>query len=126
MQKNYIFQIQNAVYKTLFSANLGIEIILNRGLSVVYPHIIIVGTKKTVSENLQTICVTEIQVNTKEISLANTIDILSKIEDLLNLQNVRNKINFYSLHFCGVMSSEILTNEDGNFCGRVFLRSIMD
>ena len=124
--KNYIFQIQNAIYKTISQGNFGVEIVLNRGLNVPYPHIIITGTKKTTTQSLQTMCITEIQLNTKDVSLAQTVEILAKIEEILTLEKIRNNINFYSLNFAQVLSSEITTNDDGNFCGRLYLQTIVD
>ena len=124
--RNYIFQIQNAIYKTIYNAKLGVEIIVNRGISVPHPHIIIVGTKKITQENLQTSCTTEIQLNTKDVSLLNTVQTLTNIEQVLTSHKVRENLNFYSLQFCEILSCEITTNEEGSFCGKIFLRTLMD
>ena len=124
--RNYIFQIQNAIYNTIHSGNFGVEIILNRGISVPYQHIIIVGTKKMTQENLQTSCTTEIQLNTKDVSLLNTVQMLTNIEEILTSQNIRENLNFYSLQFCEILSCEVTTSEDGHFCGKIFLRTLMD
>lgn len=124
--KNYIFQVQNAIYNTFLQENIGVQIILNRGFTVAYPHILIAGTKKITKSTLQTECITEIHLNTKDVSLARAIEILAKIEDILTLQKIRENIKFYNLHLCEIISSEIITAEESNFCGRIFVKTILD
>lgn len=51
--KNQIFQVQNAIFQTLINANLGVDVVANRGVIVNYPYIIIAGTKKEVMSGLQ-------------------------------------------------------------------------
>lgn len=126
MQKNYIFQIQNAIYQTLVGASLGVDVILTRGLNISYPHVIVLGTKKSVEQNLQIGLMTDIQVNTKDISLLGVANIVKKIEDCLNVTNIRKNLNFYTLNFAEIIQSEVSTDEYGCFCGKIMLKTLVD
>ena len=74
--ENQIFQVQNAIFQTLLQANLGIDVIANRGLAVNYPYIIILGTKKETLGNCQIKTQTEINVITKDFSVISSASIL--------------------------------------------------
>lgn len=126
MQKNHIFQIQNAIYQTLVSANLNIDVILTRGMNVLYPHIIVLGTRKSVEQSLQILSITDIHVNTKDVSLLSVANIVKKVEDILTVENIRQNLHFYTLNLADIMQSEISTDEDGHFCGKIALKTLMD
>ena len=124
--KNYIFQIQNAIYRTIKSSNINCDVIMNRGQSVVYPYIIISGTKKKEMDNSQKELITELNVLTKDFSVISASNILEKLEDVITRQIIQENILYYSVHFSECTNSTVLTTDEGFFHGKISITTILD
>ncbi|MFT4967872.1 MAG: hypothetical protein ACI9CD_000888 [Candidatus Deianiraeaceae bacterium] len=124
--KNYIFQTQNAIFKTLKNANIGVEIIMNRGQVVAYPYVIIAGTKKKLLDNFQKELTAEIVVTTKDFSVISSANILEKIENAVHQKALQVNIEHYEIHFVEILNSSVYANEEGFFYGRVEVVVIID
>ena len=124
--QNHIFQAQNAIYKTIKEKTIHANPVLNRGNVVSYPYTIITSTKKTILENLQIGVVCEIEVQSQSTSVLPASNILQEIEESLTYANVRDNLNFYTLHLCEVKSSTVFVNEEGYLCGKLCVNVVME
>lgn len=124
--KNYIFQIQNAIYQTIKNSNIDCDVIMNRGQSVVYPYIIISGTKKKEMDNSQKELITELNVLTKDFSVISASNILEKLEDVITRQILQENILYYSVHFAKCTNSTVFTTDEGFFHGKISVITILD
>ncbi len=124
--KNYIFQIQNAIYRTIKNSNIDCDVIMNRGQSVVYPYIIISGTKKKEMDNSQKELTTELNVLTKDFSVISASSILEKLEDIVTRQILQENILYYSVHFAECTNSTVFTTDEGFFHGKISIIAILD
>ncbi len=124
--KNYIFQIQNAIYRTIKNSNIDCDVIMNRGQSVMYPYIIISGTKKKEMDNSQKELTTELNVLTKDFSVISASSILEKLEDIVTRQILQENILYYSVHFAECTNSTVFTTDEGFFHGKISIIAILD
>jgi hypothetical protein len=124
--KNYIFQIQNAIYQTIKNSNITCDVIMNRGQSVVYPYIMISGTKKTEMDNTQKELITELNVLTKDFSVISASSVLERLEDIITRQILQENISYYSVHFAQCVNSTVFTTDEGFFHGKISITTILD
>ena len=124
--KNQIFQVHNAIFQTLIDANLGVDVIANRGAIVGYPYLIITGTKKDAVGCLQVKTLTEIDVVTKDFSIISPSVILQNIENCLKVENLAKKIEFYAINHAHVISCETMSTQEGFFTGKLILEVVLD
>ena len=126
MIQNQIFQVQNAIFQTLVEANLGIDIITNRGAIVNYPYIIFAGTKKQILTGLQTQTLTEIHIVTKDFSITSPSVILQNIESCLKTEILSQHIEFYKVNDLRVISSETVPTSEGFFMGKLIIEVLLN
>ncbi len=124
--KNQIFQVQNAIFQTLIEANLGIDVVANRGAIVNYPYIIIAGTKKEIMSGLQVKTLTEINVVTKDFSIISSSIILQNIENCLQVEELAKSIELYAVNHAQVVSSETVPTQEGFFMGKIIIEVILN
>lgn len=124
--KNQIFQVQNAIFQTLVGANLGVDVVANRGVIVNYPYIIIAGTKKEVMSGLQVKTLTEINVVTKDFSIISSSIILQNIENYLQVEELAKSIELYAVNHAQVVSSETVPTQEGFFMGKIIIEVILN
>ena len=124
--KNQIFQVQNAIFQTLINANLGVDVIANRGAIVNYPYIIIAGTKKEIMSGLQVKTLTEINVVTKDFSIISSSIILQNVESCLKAEVLAENIELYEVNYVRVVLSETILTQEGFFGGRIMFEVILD
>lgn len=124
--KNQIFQVQNAIFQTLVEANLGVDVVANRGVIVNYPYIIIAGTKKEVMSGLQVKTLTEINVVTKDFSIISPSIILQNIENYLQVEELAKSIELYAVNHAQVVSSETVPTQEGFFMGKIIIEVILN
>ena len=124
--KNYIFQTQNSVFKTLKNANLGVNVLMHKAEGWQYPNILIIGTKKTAQANGQTQLQTEIKVETQDFSPISSSTILEKIENSITREKLQQNIDFFTIQNCELVHSSIFTTMDGFFHGMILLQTILD
>lgn len=124
--QNQIFQVQNAIFQTLSNANIGVDIIANRGICVQYPYIIILGTTKVISNELQVKTKTEINVVTKDFSIISSAQILEKIEKTISREAISPYMEYYSINYAKVTECGSNPNEEGFFVGKVVVEIILD
>jgi hypothetical protein len=124
--KNQIFQVQNAIFQTLVEANLGVDVVANRGVIVNYPYIIIAGTKKEVMSGLQVKTLTEINVVTKDFSIISSSIILQNIENYLQVEELAKSIELYAVNHAQVVSSETVPTQEGFFMGKIIIEVILN
>lgn len=124
--KNQIFQVQNAIFQTLINANLGVDVIANRGVVVNYPYIIISGTKKEVMSGLQVKTLTEIDVVTKDFSIISSSIILQNIENCLQVEELAKNIEIYAVNHAQVISSETVPTQEGFFMGKIIVEIVLN
>jgi len=124
--KNQIFQVQNAIFQTLINANLGVDVIANRGAIVNYPYIIIAGTKKEVMSGLQVKTLTEINVVTKDFSIISSSIILQNIENCLQVEELAKNIELYAVNHAQVVSSETVPTQEGFFMGKIIIEVVLN
>lgn len=124
--KNYIFQTQNAVFKVLKNANLGLSVFMQKTEGASYPNIIILGTGKTKTTSGQLQLQTEIKVETQDFSPISASTILEKLEETLIIENLQEEIHFFPVQSCNVLKSSIFPTMEGFFHGMVLLETILD
>ena len=124
--KNQIFQVQNAIFQTLINANLGVDVIANRGAIVNYPYIIIAGTKKEVMSGLQVKTLTEINVVTKDFSIISSSIILQNIENCLQVEELAKNIELYAVNHAQVVSSETVPTQECFFMGKIIIEVVLN
>ena len=124
--KNQIFQVQNAIFQTLINANLGVDVVANRGVIVNYPYIIIAGTKKEVMSGLQVKTLTEINVVTKDFSIISSSIILQNIENCLQVEELAKNIELYAVNYAQVVSSETVPTQEGFFMGKIIIEVVLN
>ena len=124
--KNQIFQVHNAIFQTLIDANLGVDVIANRGAIVGYPYLIIAGTKKVFVSGLQVKTLTEIDVVTKDFSIISSSVILQNVENCLQVENLAKRIEFYAINQSHVIFSETVPTQEGFFMGKIVLEVIFN
>ena len=124
--KNQIFQVQNAIFQTLINANLGVDVIANRGAIVNYPYIIIAGTKKEIMSGLQVKTLTEIDVVTKDFSIISSSVILQNVENCLQVEDLAKNIELYAVNHAQVVSSETVPTQEGFFMGKIIIEVILN
>ena len=124
--KNQIFQVQNAIFQTLINANLGVDVIANRGLVVNYPYIIIAGTKKEIISGLQEKTLTEINVVTKDFSIISSSIAMQNIENCLKIEDLSQNIEFYNINQAQVISCETIPTQEGFFMGKLTFEVVLN
>ena len=124
--KNQIFQVQNAIFQTLVEANLGVDVVANRGAIMNYPYIIIAGTKKEIMSGLQVKTLTEINVVTKDFSIISSSIILQNIENCLQVEELAKNIELYAVNHAQVVSSETVPTQEGFFMGKIVIEVILN
>jgi hypothetical protein len=124
--KNQIFQVQNAIFQTLITANLGVDVIANRGLVVNYPYIIIAGTKKEIISGLQEKTLTEINVVTKDFSIISSSIAMQNIENCLKIEDLSQNIEFYNINQAQVISCETIPTQEGFFMGKLTFEVVLN
>ena len=124
--QNQIFQVQNAIFQTLISANLGVDVIANRGAIVSYPYIIIAGTKKEIASGLQVKTLTEIDVVTKDFSIISSSIALQNIENCLKIEDLAMNIECYEVNHVHVISCETIPTQEGFFRGKMTVEVILN
>lgn len=124
--QNYIFQTQNAIFQTLKAQNFNIEIVMNRGIDVIYPQIMISSTKKRNLQNGQIKLETEIKIITQDLSSISAANILQKIEETITIESLQNFMNYYTVNAMGFENSSVFANDDGFFCGSIVISVILD
>ena len=124
--KNQIFQVQNAIFQTLIGANLGVDVIANRGAIVSYPYLMIAGTKKEVISGLQVKTLTEIDVVTKDFSIISSSVILQNVENCLQVEDLAKNIELYAVNHAQVVSSETVPTQEGFFMGKIIIEVILN
>lgn len=126
MLKNYIFQVQNAIYKTLQNADLGVDVIMNRGSGVEYPYVIITGTKQEIMGSSQKKMITELSIVTRDFSVVSASNIMNKLENAITMQFVQKNISYYTVHFVETKDANVYVDNEGFFCGKIFVVAILD
>lgn len=124
--KNQIFQVQNAIFQTLINANLGVDVIANRGMVVNYPYIIIAGTKKEIISGLQEKTLTEINVVTKDFSIISSSIAMQNIENCLKIEDLSQNIEFYNINQAQVISCETIPTQEGFFMGKLTFEVVLN
>ena len=126
MIKNQIFQVQNAIFQTLVNANLGVDIITNRGAIVNYPYIILAGTKKKVLAGFQVQTLTEIDIVTKDFSIISSSVILEAVEHSMKIDDLASNIEGYKINDIRVILSETSANSEGFFTGKLLVEVVLN